>query len=50
MTTKRYGWCGTANSLDTECCIACQAAFPHPELDEALRWSSDERVWAALLK
>ncbi len=45
---RRCDWCGATNEPDAEHCTACQAMFPQPEQDEALRRASEERLRAVM--
>jgi len=44
---KRCGWCGAANPLDADRCVSCNAMFPRPEQDEAMRRAGEARIQAA---
>lgn len=43
---KRCGWCETKNRLDAERCVRCNAMFPRPEQDEAIRRAGEARIQA----
>ncbi len=45
---RHCDWCGATNEPDAERCVACQAMFPRPEQDEALRRASEERMRAVM--
>ena len=44
---KRCGWCCAENPLDADRCLRCNAMFPRPEQDEAMRRAGEARIQAA---
>ena len=44
---KRCGWCGAGNPLGADRCVRCNAMFPRPEQDEAMRRAAEVRIQAA---
>jgi ribosomal protein L40E len=43
---KRCDWCGAENPLAAERCVRCNAMFPRPEQDEAMRRAGAARIQA----